>query len=64
MSIPTPIQRDPYRRQGRCVDQLLDHIDAMEAALRKISTLGTYGEGDLPMTTSELREIAREALEK
>lgn len=50
--------------------ELLDRIEALEAenarlreALVSISTWRTYEEGSLPVTTSELREIAREALE-
>lgn len=37
-------------------------IEALTAALRDISCRGIYGEGELPMTPSELREIARAAL--
>lgn len=37
-------------------------VERLTQALREISIRGTYGEGELPMTTSELREIAREAL--
>lgn len=41
---------------------LLGEVERLEEALRAISVRGTHGEGDFPMTTSELREIARDAL--
>lgn len=48
-----------YRRD---VDALLTANAALEKALRRIATMECHSEGGLPVTPSELREIARDAL--
>lgn len=40
----------------------LNLAEAMAAALWEIANRGIYGEGDLPITPSELREVARKVL--
>ncbi len=43
-------------------DYRLQQAQKMLKALRDIATRGIHGEGEMPMTPSELREIAREAI--
>ncbi len=43
-------------------DYRLQQAQRMLKALREIATRGIHSEGELPMTPSELREIAREAI--